>query len=193
MRYTAEHKEQSRARILEAARELFRRNGFDGASIDEVTRAAGLTRGAFYAHFGSKDDLTRQVLGIEAGLVRGLQSAAASDDPDTAAREALTKYLDPAARDDVASGCPLVAHPIDAIRGDAGLKRGYTDRLEALIESVAAVTDGDSADDDAMLISVLAIGGAMLSAASADPELGNRIERVYLGAIGDAAGWGATE
>ena len=69
MRYSPEHKEQSREKILEAARQLFRSRGFEGASIDQVMHAAGLTRGAFYAHFTSKDDLVRQVLAIEAGLL----------------------------------------------------------------------------------------------------------------------------
>ena len=47
MRYSSDHKEKSKERILEAGRRLFRQHGFEGASIDEVMNAAGLTRGAF--------------------------------------------------------------------------------------------------------------------------------------------------
>ena len=181
MRYSPEHKEQSREKILEAARQLFRSRGFEGASIDQVMHAAGLTRGAFYAHFTSKDDLVRQVLAIEAGLVQTLRRAADSDDPWAAALSALSNYLDPAQRESVASGCPLVAHPVDAIRGDSTRKAGYTERLAALVESLETVVDGD--DDAAVLVSVLAVGGGLLSSASSNTKLADHIERVCLDQI----------
>lgn len=57
MPYPKDHKTRSRARIVEAARELFNTHGFDRVSIDMVMRKAGLTRGAFYAHFASKEAL----------------------------------------------------------------------------------------------------------------------------------------
>jgi TetR/AcrR family transcriptional regulator, transcriptional repressor for nem operon len=182
MRYDSAHKETSRLRILEAARHLFRSRGFEGASIDQVMAEAGLTRGAFYAHFRSKDDLVDQVLGIEAGLVESLRSAGAEDDPRGAAAQVLSNYLDPSERMDVATGCPLIAHPVDAIRGSAARRRGYTDRLEALIESLRS-TLGEDSYDEAILVSVLAIGGGLLSAASANEELGDRLETVCLEAI----------
>jgi len=183
MRYTVEHKEQSRTKILEAARQLFRRHGFEGASIDQVMGAAGLTRGAFYAHFDSKEDLMQQVLAIEAGLVQALHRAADTDDPRTAGFTALADYLDPAQRANVASGCPLVAHPVDAIRGDTIRKDGYTKRLASLIAATGAILGGDTSPDDAILIAVLAIGGGLLSAASSDPLLADRIEEVCLDRI----------
>ncbi|MFW2382324.1 MAG: TetR/AcrR family transcriptional regulator [Acidimicrobiales bacterium] len=176
MRYGAEHKEQSKAKILEAARGLFRKRGFDRSSIDQVMEAAGLTRGAFYAHFSSKDDLVAQVLAIEAGLVRRLQQAAETDDNRAAAYAALADYLDPTQRESVATGCPLVAHPVDAIRGDAIRKEGYTDRLRNLVAAMEETVPGD----DAVLISVLAVGAGLLSSASADPALADRIQDVCL-------------
>ena len=188
MRYSTEHKEQSRMRIIEAARQLFRRRGFDGASIDQVMNLAGLTRGAFYAHFESKDDLVARVLDIEAGLVSNLHSAASTAEPRTAALEALARYLDPAQRQDNAAGCPLVAHPVDAVRGDNTRKEGYTRRLRSLVDSVEAIIgDANSLDsgahDDAILTSVLTVGAALLSAASTDEQLADQIERVCLDKI----------
>lgn len=185
MRYSLEHKAQSQERILDAARELFRIRGFDAASIDQVMRAAGLTRGAFYAHFDSKSDLVRQVLAVEAGLVQTLHRATETDDPRAAALSALTDYLDPSQRANIATGCPLVAHPVDAIRGDADRKAGYTERLKALIESMQSVIDGGDSESAAILVSVLAVGGGLLSAASADPHLADRIEEVCLDNIAE--------
>ena len=57
MRYSAEHKEETRRRILNAAGQLFRQEGYGGSGIDSLTRAAGVTNGAFYGHFASKRDL----------------------------------------------------------------------------------------------------------------------------------------
>ncbi|TSC23348.1 TetR/AcrR family transcriptional regulator [Corallococcus sp. Z5C101001] len=62
MRYTAEHKHATHARILAAAEKLFRAEGFSGASVERVMRAAGLTVGGFYAHFASKEALLAESL-----------------------------------------------------------------------------------------------------------------------------------
>ena len=60
MPWNAEHKTQSRDRILSSAAQLFSHQGFDAVSIDDVMAHAGLTRGAFYAHFKSKSDMYHQ-------------------------------------------------------------------------------------------------------------------------------------
>lgn len=57
MPYTSEHKTRTRTRIVECARLMFNRKGFDQVSIDEIMKGAGLTRGGFYNHFSSKEDL----------------------------------------------------------------------------------------------------------------------------------------
>jgi TetR/AcrR family transcriptional regulator, transcriptional repressor for nem operon len=57
MPYTAQHKHETHNRILRSARRLFNRRGFAEVTIDEIMAEAGLTRGGFYKHFKSKDDL----------------------------------------------------------------------------------------------------------------------------------------
>lgn len=181
MRYTAEHKEQSRRRIVESARRLFRSRGFDAVSIDEIMNRADLTRGAFYAHFDSKDDLVRETLAIEAGLVSDLQSAEPGS--TAAVLQTLGSYLDPSQRKSNATGCPLVSHPVDAIRGDMTRKQGYASRFDALVTSIETAMEGDEAHDQAVLVSVLTIGGALLSAAVLDDATADSIERVCLDQI----------
>lgn len=181
-RYDAGHKEASRDRIVEAARGQFRTRGFDAASIDDLMKAAGLTRGAFYAHFSSKEALVLEVLAIESGLVCQLQSAAAEADNDQA-MEVLSAYLSPSQRNDVATNCPLVTHPVDAIRGDADRRAGYTDRVDGLIGALGALPSVGS--DDAMLAAIITIGAAQLSAAICDDKLADAIEEVGLGAVHD--------
>ena len=153
--------------------------------------AAGLTRGAFYAHFDSKADLVRHVLAIEAGLVHTLHRATEADNPRAAALAVLTDYLDPSQRANNAAGCPLVAHPVDAIRGDADRRDGYTGQLTALIQSVQTVIDGDNAENAAILVSVLTVGGALLGAASSDADQADRIEEACLAEIAKIIGQSA--
>ena len=63
MPYPAGHRERVRERIVDSARRLFNRNGFDGVSVDAIMADAGLTRGAFYSYFDGKSDLYAEVLG----------------------------------------------------------------------------------------------------------------------------------
>jgi len=180
VRYDAAHKQASRERIVEAARRQFRTRGFDTASIDDLMKAAGLTRGAFYAHFSSKEALVIEVLAIEAGLVRQLQTSAAEADTDQAI-EALSAYLSPSERADVATNCPLVTHPVDAIRGDAPRRAGYTDRVNGLIDALGGLPGVEP--DDATLAAVITVGAAQLSAAISDGNLADHIEGVGLRAV----------
>ena len=62
MRYGKDHKQATRQRILQAAGRRFKQDGIDGAGVAAVMSDAGLTNGAFYAHFASKEDLVANVL-----------------------------------------------------------------------------------------------------------------------------------
>ena len=62
MPYTHEHKARTRERIVGSARRLFNRHGLTGVSIDDIMADAGLTRGGFYNHFDTKEDLYAEVV-----------------------------------------------------------------------------------------------------------------------------------
>tara|TARA_E500000318_G_scaffold90388_1_gene88254 strand:+ start:1181 stop:1867 length:687 start_codon:yes stop_codon:yes gene_type:complete len=57
MPYSADHKAKTRIRVINAATALFKKEGYENITIDQVMAAAGLTRGGFYAHFKNKEDL----------------------------------------------------------------------------------------------------------------------------------------
>jgi TetR/AcrR family transcriptional repressor of nem operon len=63
MPYPAGHRERMRKKIVESARRLFNRRGFENVSVDSIMAHAGLTRGGFYSYFDSKSDLYAEVLG----------------------------------------------------------------------------------------------------------------------------------
>lgn len=100
-RYTREHRERTRQRIIETAAALFRRHGYDGVGIERIMVESGLTRGGFYHHFASKADLLAAMLDGPADFARRIAECG-SDDPDevrAAALKVVDGYLAPANRD----------------------------------------------------------------------------------------------
>ena len=103
-RYAPEHKEATRRRMIETAGRRLKTDGIDGSGIATLVADAGLTNGAFYGHFASKDDLVASVvadqLAAQVAHVKALPSGLASIEAF------LSEYLSQAHRDDRAGGCP---------------------------------------------------------------------------------------
>src|SRR5688500_20368304 len=104
MRYGKDHKQATRQRILEAAGRRFKQDGIDGAGVAAVMSDAGLTNGAFYAHFASKEDLVANVL---ADQLRAQRERLGSEPPERAGLEACVRsYLSPEPRGLVPARAP---------------------------------------------------------------------------------------
>src|SRR6059036_615857 len=107
MRYGKDQKQATRQRILQAAGQRFKQDGIDGAGIAAVMSDAGLTNGAFYAHFASKEDLVANVL---ADQLRAQRHGIEAQPSNRAGLEAFIRdYLSPQHRDQYADGCPSAA------------------------------------------------------------------------------------
>jgi len=159
-----DRKEDSRRRILEAARALFKAHGYAGVSVAEVMRAAGLTHGAFYAHFPSKQALHAAALEGE-GFAEALRQAVlASDDP---LGTLIDGYLSEAHLADRENGCVIAAIAGEAVMGQ-GEARGVVGRalpgLTRALERLGLPTETAGA-----LVSVL-VGGLVLARAAPAPE-----------------------
>src|SRR3954463_14180287 len=101
------HKQATRERILEAAGRRFKQDGIDSAGVAAVMSDAGLTNGAFYAHFSSKEDLVASVL---ADQLRAQRESVDAEPTGRAGLEAFIRdYLSPQHRDHPADGCPSAA------------------------------------------------------------------------------------
>lgn len=88
-------RDEVRARLLDAAADVFARRGIDGAGLAEIAAAAGLTKGAIYSNFSGKDDLVFALMDaqIAARETSAVAAFASADDPRAAARlvgDALT-------------------------------------------------------------------------------------------------------
>jgi TetR/AcrR family transcriptional regulator, transcriptional repressor for nem operon len=139
MRYSKDHKQATRQRIVEAAGRRFKEDGIDGAGVATVMSDAGLTNGAFYAHFTSKEDLVANVL---ADQLRAQRQGFDAEPSDRAGLEAFIRaYLSPQHRDQCAEGCPSAALLDEVVRRPAHTKHVFTDELLALMGDIAARLD----------------------------------------------------
>ena len=176
MRYSKDHKQATRQRILEAAGRRFKQDGIDGAGVAAVMSDAGLTNGAFYAHFASKEDLVANVL---ADQLRAQRQSFDAQPPDREGLEAFIRsYLSPQHRDQYADGCPSAALLDEIARRPAATKQVFTDELMGVIDDIASrldPTDAEAARTDALTLFGLMIGTLQLARALTDRDLSDQL------------------
>jgi TetR/AcrR family transcriptional repressor of nem operon len=135
-RYSEQHKQETRRRILDTAGRRLKRDGIDGSGIATLMSDADLTNGAFYAHFSSKEDL---VAATVAEQIRGQRAALAEVGPGRAGLEQMVRsYLSKEHRDDPGAGCPSAALLDEIGRSPDSVRRAYTDGMVAMIDDLAA-------------------------------------------------------
>ncbi|HEU4664910.1 MAG TPA: TetR/AcrR family transcriptional regulator [Dokdonella sp.] len=169
MPYAAEHKHRTRERIVDSARDLFNRKGFVDVSIDEIMARAGLTRGGFYGHFDSKEDLFVEVVRAYAEFdpsTRWHDIAFDARSPANAfARQMVDAYLSRSHLDDVAGHCPMIALPSDVAHGTERVKQAYRALVERMSGVFAAGFAGEPADarQRGLALTALCVGGMVLA------------------------------
>ena len=176
MRYSKDHKQATRQRILEAAGRRFKQEGIDGAGVAAVMSDAGLTNGAFYAHFASKEDLVANAL---ADQLRAQRQSFDAQPPDRQGLEAFIRsYLSPQHRDQYADGCPSAALLDEIARRPAATKQVFTDELMGVIDDIASrldPTDAEAARTDALTLFGLMLGTLQLARVLTDRDLSNQL------------------
>jgi TetR/AcrR family transcriptional regulator, transcriptional repressor for nem operon len=176
MRYSEDHKQATRQRIVEAAARRFKQDGIDGAGVAVVMSDAGLTNGAFYAHFKSKEDLVANVL---ADQLRAQRHSFDAQGSDRAGLEVFIRaYLSPQHRDECADGCPSAALLDEIGRRPNATRQVFTDGLMNEIDDMASridPTDAESARPDALTIFGLMVGTLQLARALTDRDLSDQL------------------
>jgi AcrR family transcriptional regulator len=176
VRYGREHKQATRRRIIETAGRRFKRNGIDGSGIATVMADAGLTNGAFYAHFASKEDLVATTI---ADQLRAQRTHLDAQPPDRAGVEQFVRaYLSVQHRDNPDDGCPSAALLDEIARATDATKRAYTDGMLVVIDDIAArlaPDDPPSARVKTLSIFAMMVGTLQLSRALADRRLADEV------------------
>src|SRR5918994_2712296 len=176
MRYGKDQKRSTRQRIVEAAGRRFKKDGIDGAGVAAVMSDAGLTNGAFYAHFASKEDLVANVL---ADQLRTQRHSFDAQPSDRAGLEAfIHAYLSPQHRDQCADGCPSAALLDEIARRPAATRQVFTDELLGVIDDIASRLDptgAEAARTDALTLFGLMLGTLRLARALTDRDLSDQL------------------
>ena len=160
MKVTRAQAEANRDRILDSAAQLFRERGVDGVGLNELMQAAGLTRGGFYGHFESKEDLVAQA------SRRAMQSN--RDNRRKLADKGLESwvkvYLSDAHCERVGEGCALTALAADAARGGPALQEVFGEGVENFVAALQPLMPGaaDAERREQALARMATLVGALL-------------------------------
>ena len=175
-RYGKEHKQATRQRIIEAAGARLKRDGVHGSGIATLMADVGLTNGAFYAHFESKEDLVASAL---AEQLREQRESFSAQPPGLAGLEQIVRaYLSVEHRDNPEGGCPSAALLAEIGRSPHATKRAYTDGLSVVIDDVAArlgSNDPSWARMKTLSVFALMVGTLQVSRALANRQLADEV------------------
>lgn len=174
----AERKLETRRRITQVAGELFRSSGYEGIGVDGIAKAAGVTSGAFYVHFGSKTDAFQDALAaaleeVNDGI-RALQASA----PKQWWSTFVDFYLGERRLADLAHGCGLQTLAAEVARSDQAAIEQFESGLR---EIAATIVSGPSAKgaprtlDSALAALGALVGAVTLARAVSDPALADQI------------------
>lgn len=186
MPYTPDHKHKTRSRIVESARILFNRHGFENVTINMVMEAAELTRGGFYNHFKNKEELFAAA--VSSFLMgRGAQwRAEAGIRPGAPTREAagqmLCSYLSKEHLGDLDGQCPMIALPSDVGRGSTDVQGAYQQLLEAMVGLFETSLAGPKRRkrETALILAALCVGGMVLARTLPQSRLAEEVRAAAL-------------
>jgi TetR/AcrR family transcriptional repressor of nem operon len=181
MRVSRTQAEENRQTVISVASRLFRQHGFDGIGVKDLMKGAGLTQGAFYKQFASKEDLAAQASGRALESASQRWSAAAAKNPKDPLGAVIAFYLSEGHREEKLDGCPIVALGSDAARQGPEVKASFEAGIKAHLEALGrmiAGTDGKEAQERAMAILSMMVGAQILARAVNDPNLAHSLLNV---------------
>lgn len=165
MRYPATETAAKHERIMKEASRLFRERGFENVTVGEVMKAAGLTHGAFYAHFASKEDLQKAAVAYGQSLSRDRVQRNTKQGKGSYA----DKYLSREHRDNPGDGCTMATLAQEVARSTPEVKAAF----ERGLQEILSAKGGDR--KEAIFQSAAMIGGIVLARAVEDPRFSDEI------------------
>lgn len=176
MPYPAGHRSNRKKQIIDSARRLFNRHGFENVSVQQIMAAAGLTHGGFYSYFKSKSDLYVEVLGCFftdpdwKNCWEGVHVDLSSTDVGA---QVVRAYLSRQHYDDVENSCPMVALPTDVARSNATARRTFETVFRAMVDVLqrSVRNKQQRRRTRAQAIAAMCIGGMIVARTMVDRAL----------------------
>jgi TetR/AcrR family transcriptional regulator, transcriptional repressor for nem operon len=194
MPYAAGHRAEVKKTIIQSARRLFNRRGFESVSIAQIMAGAGLTHGGFYSYFGSKSDLYAEVLGCFftdpewkscwEGVEVDLLSAEVGP-------QVVRAYLSQQHFEDVENSCPMVALPTDVARSGATAKRAFETVFQAMVSVLerSSIHHGRPRRATAQGIAALCVGGMVVARAMVNRSVADELRQACMAVALTMGGW----
>jgi AcrR family transcriptional regulator len=194
MPYPAGHRDKVKGKIVQSARRLFNRHGFDNVSIQQIMSGAGLTHGGFYSYFRSKDDLYTNVLGCFftdpewKNHWEGVEVDMASSH---AAAQVVKAYLSRQHFEDVENSCPMVALPTDVMRSGPDTKRAFEGVFAAMVGVLERSVTDEKQDRraKAQAVAALCVGGMVVARAIENRAAADELREACMSIALQLGGW----
>jgi len=194
MPYPVGHRAAVKKNIVDSARKLFNRYGFESVSLNQIMAGAGLTHGGFYSYFKSKSDLYAAVLGCFftdpewKSCWEGVHVDLSSSDVGP---QVVRAYLSRQHFEDVENSCPMVALPTDVARSGASAKRAFETVFKAMVSVLerSLVQNGSPRRATAQSIAALAIGGMVVARTMVDRALADELRAACTVVALNLGGW----
>lgn len=172
MPWPKEKKQRSRERILKSAFSLFAARGYDNVTIGDVMREAQMTHGAFYSHFGSKQELYAEAITAGARESGAAKMAEVRDSVDRGLEQLLKVYLEESHARDAVTPCPLAFLATDVANREEEVRGAYTRVFKRLVRLIdrELLPSSDSSRDQALAIAALMVGGVAIARALDDRQ-----------------------
>lgn len=177
-------KEASHERIVSVAARAIRRSGYAGTGVADIMKEAGLTHGAFYAHFPSREAMLAEAASracAESAAV--ISDVVASAPAEQALKTMLHAYLSREHLEQIESGCPLAALGSETARQAPEVRRATTQHIKAMVDLVARQSPDwgqPSAHERALLTIAAMVGTLVLARAVDEPALADKLREAAL-------------
>lgn len=194
MPYPARHRVKVKKSIIDSARRLFNRYGFDNVSISQIMEGAHLTHGGFYSYFKSKSDLYSEVLGCFftdpdwKNCWKGVHVDLSSTDVGT---QVVRAYLSRQHFENVENSCPLVALPSYVARSGKDVKRAFETVFKAMVSVLerSLYDKNRSSGARAQAIAALCVGGMVVARSVVDRAVADELRDACLAIALELGGW----
>lgn len=194
MPYPAGHRAAVKKKIIDSARKLFNRHGFEGVSLNQIMAAVGLTHGGFYSYFKSKSALYAEVLGCFftdpqwKSCWEGVHVDLSSTDVGP---QVVRAYLSRQHFEDVENSCPMVALPTDVARSGVAAKRAFETVFKAMVSVLerSLTLNGPRRRATAQGIAALSIGGMVVARTMVNRGLADELRAACLDVALALGGW----
>lgn len=189
---TLTKRQQTHQKILRAASRGFRRDGFSGIGVDGIAKAAGVTSGAFYAHFGSKEGAFKAALNVGLDEVIEAIPVFQSENGSDWVQAFADYYLGQDHRDDLEGGCAMTALSPEVVRAKPEIRIIFEQKMQIIIDLITQGLSSSQGQDDrgqrAWALLGTLIGGLIASRAVSDPHQAREIATAIKQAAVNAAG-----